>query len=197
MTYLAGSQLGGAAGAARAAATEKRVHSAVAAGQTFLVIRIISGLLLVSLLPAQLPTITLRLDPTNVLTLPLSVLSGGSIVLIVAAISAIELYLVYRLADRWRSARTIILIVEALAILATSSALALGSIVAALPLATSVGGTALLLLNQVRWAFRLEARRSLTGRRQGGVYAGYAAPPLDTPKPPQAVGYTAGRTRQG
>ena len=195
MTYLAGPEIGGAAALARTAAAQRRVRAAVATSQTFLVIRILSVLLLVSFLPSRLPTLTLRLVAGSVATVPLDGVSSGAALMVIAAISAVELYLVYRLADGARAARHAVLAIESVAILATSSALAVGATVAALPLVTSVGATGLLLLNQVRWSFRLSPadRGALTGRRRGGVFAGYAGSPLDTPKRPQSVEYTAGR----
>lgn len=195
MTYLAGSEIGGTAAIARAAATQRRVRAAIATSQTFLVIRIMSVLLLVSFLPPHLPTLTLRLIAGSAVTVPLDGVSGGTALLVIAAISAIELYLVYRLADGVRVARQAVLAIESLAILATASALAVGAGVAALPLTTSVGATGLLLLNQVRWSFRLRPadRGSLTGRRRGGVFAGYAGSPLDSPKRPQSIEYSAGQ----
>ncbi len=135
----------------------------------------------------------MRLDSAHVAVLPVSGLNRDSILLAVAALSAVELYLVYRLADRWRIARFGVLFVESFAIVITAGALALGSDLAALPLTTSVVATCLLLLNQVRWSFRLQPRRDLTGHRRGSVFAGYAPLPLDSPKVSQSVGYTVPR----
>ncbi|HYA00979.1 MAG TPA: hypothetical protein VEK76_11595 [Candidatus Binatia bacterium] len=192
MSNGSGSELGALAAQARAAELDRRVRAAIALCQMFLVIRIMSVLLGVGLLPPKLPTVTIRLDPSHVAVLPLGWLNQGTALLAIAAVSAIELYLVFRLADRRRLARFAVLLIESAAILGTATALALGAAFAILPLATSAAGTCLLLLNQVRWAFRLQpAGRHLTGRRQGGVFAGYAAPPIDGPKPPQTVGYRA------
>ena len=151
----------------------------------------ISVLLAIGLLPPVLPSIFVRLDSAHVAVLPVSGLNRDSILLAVAALSAVELYLVYRLADRWRIARFGVLFVEFLAIV-IAGALALGSDLAALPLTTSVVATCLLLLNQVRWSFRLQPRRDL-GHRRGSVFAGYAPLPLDSPKVSQSVGYTVPR----
>ena len=180
-----------------AAERDRRVVSAVATSQTFLVVRIISVPLGIGLLPPVLPSIFIRLDSSHVAILPISGLNRDVILLAVALLSTIELYLVYRLADRWRIARFGVLLIESFAIVLTACALALGADLAALPLTTSVGATCLLLLNQVRWAFRLHPRRSLTGHRRGGTFAGYAALPLDAPKAPQAVGYTVARLPRG
>jgi len=198
MTYAPGSELGSAVtlegGHRQAAAIERRVGTAIAACQTFLVVRILSVLLFVSLLPAHLPAVVLTLDATHTLPLPLGGVSRGTVLIVVAAISMVELDLVYRLADRRRVARFGVLLIESLAIVFTTVALAYGANLAALPLVTAVGATCVLLLNQVRWAFRLQPRqRDLTGRRQGGTFAGYAAPPLDSPRMPQRVGYQVRR----
>ena len=198
MTYVPGMKLVDAASAGRghqrAVAIDARVGAAIAACQVFLVVRILSVLLGVSLLPLRLPAIVFRLDTTHGVALPLSGLDRGSVLLVVAAASAVELYLVYRLADRLRLARFSVLLIESCAIVITTIALAFGAGFAILPLVTSVGATCLLLLNQVRWAFRLQpTQRSLTGRRQGGTFAGYAAPSLEAPKAPQPVGYKARR----
>jgi uncharacterized protein YqgC (DUF456 family) len=173
-----------------AADRERRIRGAIGTCQALLVIRIVSVLLAIGLLPPVLPSIFVRLDAAHVAVLPVSGLNRDAILLVVAALSAVELYLVYRLADRWRIARFGVLFVESFAIVITAGALALGSGFAALPLTTSVVATCLLLLNQVRWAFRLQPRRDLTGHRRGGVFAGYAPAPLDAPKAAQAVGYT-------
>ncbi len=194
MTYVTGSGLRRTADEP-AAATDRRVRAAIAVCQALLVLRIMSVLVAVSFLPAQLPAITVGLDAGHTFTLPLAGLSGGVLLLLVAAISAIELYLVYRLADRVRSARAGVLAIESIAILACATALAVAAAIAALPLVASVVACTLLLRNQVRWAFRLQhERRTLTGRRQGGVFAGYAAPGLEAPKLPQRVGYSTGRS---
>jgi hypothetical protein len=190
MTYLAGSELRGSSAIARAQAVERRVARAVVIAQTFLVVRILSLLILVSFLPNQLPSFTLGLDRSHILVVPLNGLTGGTALLIIAGVSAVELYMVYRLAERSALARFTVLVIESLAILSTASALALGAELAALPLLAAVGATGMLLLNQVRWAFRLQRQRVLTGRRQGGVFAGYAGAPLETTKPPQEVGYS-------
>ena len=171
------------------------MRAAIAACQTFLVVRILSVLLGVSLLPARLPAVELRLDATHAVILPLAGLNRGMVLLAVGLVSAVELYLVYRLADRVRLARFGVLLIESLAIVLTTIALAFGAGFALLPLVTAVGATCLLLLNQVRWAFLLQPKqRDLTGYRQGGTFAGYAAPSLETPKAPQRVGYVARRS---
>ncbi len=198
MTYVPGSDFGSVVpiegGHGHAAAIDRRVAAAIAAGQTFLVVRILSVLLLVSLLPARLPSVILSIDATHAVKLPLGGLDRGSVLIVVAAVSMMELDLVYRLADRRRLARFGILLIESCAIVLTTIALAYGASLAALPLVTSVGATGVLLLNQVRWAFRLQPRlRELAGRRQGGTFAGYAAPSLDTPRTPQRVGYQVRR----
>ena len=190
-------QLGGPAADARARAHERRIRTAVATSQTLLVIRILSVLLSVPLLPQPLPTVTLRLDPAHSLTVNLTGVSLGMVLLISTLVSGLEMYQVARLADRVRYARFGVLAIEALAILVTAGALALGASLAALPLAAAVGATCLLLRNQVRWAFRLQMRGALTGRRQGGVYQGYAAGPLGGGKAPQDVGYSVTRPRTG
>src|SRR5487761_292254 len=197
MTYVPGAELGEAAAVRgwRTAAIDRRGHSAICAAQPFLVVRILSVLLGVSLLPLRIPAVALRLDPGHVVILPGSGVDRGAVLLAVAAVSAVELYLVYRLADRLRMARFGVLVIESGAIVLTTIALALGAAFAVLPLVASVGGTCLLLLNQVRWAFRLGlGPQHLTGRRQGGVFAGYAAPPLEMTKAPQRVGYQARRS---
>jgi uncharacterized membrane protein len=196
MTYLSGSQLRGPLDQPALAATkERRVRAAIAVSQALLVLRIMTVLMAVSFLPAKLPSITIGLDASHTVTLPLAGLSGGLLLLLAAVVSSFELYLVYRLADRARSARVGILAIESIAILACATALAVGAAIAALPLVASIVACTLLLRNQVRWAFRLQGeRRSLTGRRQGGVFAGYAAPGLDAPKLPQRVGYSSGRS---
>jgi len=201
MTYVPGSMFGEAAtlggGHRRAAAIDARVRAAIAACQTFLVVRILSVLLGVSLLPARLPAVELRLDATHAVILPLAGLNRGMVLLAVGLVSAVELYLVYRLADRVRLARFGVLLIESLAIVLTTIALAFGAGFALLPLVTAVGATCLLLLNQVRWAFLLQPKqRDLTGYRQGGTFAGYAAPSLETPKAPQRVGYVARRSEE-
>jgi hypothetical protein len=203
MTYVPGLEFGEASaggGAYRhAAAIERRVDAALGTCQTLLVVRILSVLLGVSLLPLRLPTVVFRLDPTHEVILPLNGINRGMVLLVVAAVSALELYLVYRLADRVRRARAGVLLIESCAIVLTTIAVAFGAEFAALPLVTAVGATSLLLLNQVRWAFVLPPkRRNLTGRRQtGGTYAGYAAPGLEFPKTPQRVGYVTRRDGQG
>jgi len=197
MTYVPGSELGDAVSSGRAggaATTDGRVAGAILASQTLLVVRILSVLVCVSLLPARLPSVTLRLDSSHTFLLPLAGFDPGVVLLLVAAVSALELYLVYRLADRVRLARFGVLLIESCAIVATTIALAFGASLASLPLAASVGATCLLLLNRVRWAFLLQPRASnLTGHRQGGTFAGYAAPSLDSPKPAQTVGYQVRR----
>ena len=197
MTYVPGSELGDAVSSGRAgtaATTDGRVAGAILASQTFLVVRILSVLVCVSLLPAHLPSVALRLDSAHTFVLPLAGFDPGAVLLLVAAVSALELYLVYRLADRVRLARFGVLLIESCAIVATTTALAFGASLAILPLVASVGATCLLLLNRVRWAFLLQPRVSnLTGHRQGGTFAGYAAPSLDSPKPAQTVGYQARR----
>ena len=203
MTYVPGLEFGeasaGGGGYRHAAAIERRVDAAIGTCQTLLVVRILSVLLGVSMLPLQLPTVVLRLDPTHAVTLPLNGIDRGTVLLIVAAVSALELYLVYRLADRVRRARFGVLLIESCAIVLSTVAVAFGAGFAALPLVTAVGATSLLLLNQVRWAFVLwPKRRNLTGRRQsGGTFAGYAAPGLENPKTPQRVGYVTRRDGQG
>jgi hypothetical protein len=199
MTYVPGSDFGsplpieGRLG--HAAAVDRRVAAAIAACQTFLVVRILSVLLFVSLLPARLPSVVLSLDATHAVRLPLGGLDRGSVLVLVAGVSMVELYLVYRLADRRRIARFGVLVIESLAIVLTTIALAYGANLAVLPLVTSVGAVGILLLNQVRWAFRLQPRlRDLAGHRQGGTFAGYAAPPLDTPWTRQRVGYEVKRS---
>lgn len=193
MTYLNGSQLRSPADEP-AAAMERRVRTAVTVAQALLVLRIMSVLMAVSFLPAHLPSITLGLDAHHTVTLPLGGLSGGELLLLAAAVSALELYLVYRLADRAPRARGGVLAIESIVILTSATALAVGAAIALLPLAASIVACTLLLRNQVRYAFKLRAQsRTLTGRRQGGVFAGYAAPGLDAPKLPQRVGYSAGR----
>jgi hypothetical protein len=185
---------GGAAAQAQAQRVERRVRAAVTASQMLLVVRILSLLLIVPLLPDPLPTISFHLGSSHLLTVPLGWLSSGSLFLVIALISTVELYLVARLADRLALARSGVLFVESLAIVATAGALALGATLAVLPLAAAVGSTSLLLRNEIRWAFILRPRQAdLPGRRQGGVYVGYAGAPLDVPKPPQAVGYSASR----
>jgi hypothetical protein len=179
------------------ATRDRRVAGAVATSQAFLVVRIVSVLLGIGLLPPVLPSIFLRLDATHVAVLPVGGLQRDVILLAVALLSAVELYLVYRLADLWRTARFGILLIESFAIVTMASALSLGAGLAALPLTMSVGATCLLLLNQVRWAFRLQRKRNLTGHRRGGVFAGYAAPPLDAPKAPQQIGYSVPRLPRG
>jgi hypothetical protein len=202
MSYAPGSEFGNAVtieGEHRhAAAIEPRVGSAIAACQTFLVVRILSVLLFVSLLPARLPSVVLTLDATHAVKLPLGGLDRGTVLVLVAAISMVELDLVYRLADLRRIARFGVLLIESFAIVLTTIALAYGADLAALPLVTAVGATCVLLLNQVRWAFRLQPRqRALTGHRQGGTFAGYAAPSLDCPRTPQRVGYQVRRSEDG
>jgi len=203
MTYVPGLEFGeasaGGGGYRRAAAIERRVDAAIGTCQTLLVVRILSVLLGVSMLPLRLPTVVLRLDTTHEAILPLNGVNRGMILLVVTAVSAIELYLVYRLADRVRQARLGVLLIESCAIVLATIAVAFGAEFAALPLVTAVGATSLLLLNQVRWAFVLPPRRrNLTGRRQaGGTFAGYAALGLDVPKTPQRVGYVTRRDGQG
>ena len=176
----------------RSADIDARVGAAIAASQTFLVVRILSVLLGVSMLPVRLPAVELRLDATHAVVLPFAGFNRGAVLLVVVLVSALELYLVYRLADRVPMARFTVLLIESLAIVLTTIALAMGAGFALLPLVTAVGATCLLLLNQVRWAFRLRPqRRALTGYRQGGTFAGYAAPSLDVPKAPQPIGYVA------
>ena len=196
MTTVTGAPLGGFAAEARALAHERRIRTAVAASQTLLVIRILSVLLCIPLLPQPLPTVTLRLDQSHSLPLHLGGVSLGMVLLGSTLVSGLEMYLVARLADRKRYARFGVLAIEALAIVVTAGAVALGATLAALPLVASVVATCLLLRNQVRWAFRLQPRRNLAGRRQGGVYQGYAATPFDTPKPAQTVGYSVTQPRQ-
>lgn len=203
MTYVPGLQFGEASAAGggyrHAAAIERRVDAALGTCQTLLVVRILSVLLGVSMLPLQLPTLVFRLDTTHAAILPLNGINRGTVLLVVAAVSAVELYLVYRLADRVRRARFGVLLIKSCAIVLTTIAVAFGAEFAALPLVTAVGATSLLLLNQVRWAFVLPSkRRNLTGRRQsGGTFAGYAAPGLDIPKTPQPVGYVTRQDGQG
>src|ERR1035437_6318063 len=202
MSYVPGSDFGSAvtieSGQRRAAALDRRVAAAIAACQTFLVVRILSVILFVSLLPARLPSVILSLDATHAVRLPLGGLDRGSVLIVVAAASMGELDLVYRLADRRRVARYGVLLPESFAIVLTTIALAYGASLAVLPLVTAIGATSVLLLNQVRWAFRLTLRqRVLTGRRQGGTFAGYAAPSLDCPRTPQRVGYQARRHEDG
>ena len=203
MTHVPGLEFGeasaGGGGYRRAAAIERRVDAAIGTCQTLLVVRILSVLLGVSLLPLRLPTVVLRLDPTHAVVLPLNGINRGMVLLVVAAVSAVELYLVSRLADRVRRARFGVLLIESCAIVLTTIAVAFGAEFATLPLVTAVGATSLLLLNQVRWAFVLPStRRNLTGRRQsGGTFAGYAAPGLEFPKTPQRVGYVTRREGQG
>jgi hypothetical protein len=202
MTYAPGSEFGNTAtiegGHRQAAAIERRVGTAIAACQTFLVVRILSVILFVSLLPAQLPSVVLTLDTAHAVRLPLGGLDRGTVLIVVAAVSMVELDLVYRLADRRRVARFGVLLIESCAIVLTTIALAYGASLAVLPLVTAIGATSVLLLNQVRWAFRLTLRqRALTGRRQGGTFAGYAAPSLDCPRTPQRVGYQARRHEDG
>src|ERR1039458_8560171 len=172
MTYAPGSEFGNTAtiegGHRQAAAIERRVGTAIAACQTFLVVRILSVILFVSLLPAQLPSVVLTLDTAHAVRLPLGGLDRGTVLIVVAAVSMVGLGLAY------------------------------GASLAVLPLVTAIGATSVLLLNQVRWAFRLTLRqRVLTGRRQGGTFAGYAAPSLDCPRTPQRVGYQARRHEDG
>ena len=198
MSYAPGSECGNVVtlegGHRQAADIERRVGTAIAACQTFLVVRILSVLLLVSLLPARLPSVVLTLDSTHAVQLPLGGLNSGTVLLVVAAVSVVELALVYRLAARRRIARYGVLLIEACAIVLTTIALAYGASLAALPLVAAAGATCVLLLNQVRWAFRLQPRRrTLPGHRQGGTFAGYAAPSLDCPRTPQHVGYQVRR----
>jgi hypothetical protein len=198
MSYAPGSECGNVVtlegGHRQAAGIERRVGTAIAACQTFLVVRILSVLLFVSLLPARLPSVVLTLDSTHAVQLPLGGLDRGTVLVVVAAVSVVELDLVYRLADRRRVARFGVLLIETWAIVLTTIALAYGASLAALPLVTAAGATCVLLLNQVRWAFRLQPRqRILTGHRQGGTFAGYAAPSLDCPRTPQHVGYQVRR----
>lgn len=198
MSYAPGSECGNVVtlegGHRQAADIERRVGTAVAACQTFLVVRILSVLLFVSLLPARLPSVVLTLDSTHAVRLPLGGLDRGTVLVAVAAVSVVELDLVYRLADRRRVARFGVLLIEACAIVLTTIALAYGASLAALPLVAAAGATCVLLLNQVRWAFRLQPRqRTLAGHRQGGTFAGYAAPALDCPRTPQHVGYQVRR----
>jgi hypothetical protein len=196
MTYVAGSQLR-SSNARPAAVVEGRVRAAIAVAQALLVLRIMSVLVAVSFLPAQLPSLSIGLDATHRLTLPLTGFNAGMLLLIAAAVSSVELYLVYRLAERIRAARAGVLAVESIAILASATALAVGAATAALPLVASIVACTLLLRNQVRWAFRLQGqKRRLTGRRQGGVFSGYAAPGLEAPKAPQRVGYSVGRSQE-
>ncbi|MGA8014472.1 MAG: hypothetical protein WCB85_00960 [Candidatus Dormiibacterota bacterium] len=192
MTYLGGSDLGAAEAVARAEAVDRRVHTAIATCQWFLVIRIMSVLVMVSFLPQRLPTVSFRLDATHVLVVPLGALglTSGMALMVIAGLSAIEMYLVYRLADRVRPARFLVILIESVGILVWASALAVGATLAALPLGLAGGAIGLLLLNQVRWAFRLQHQRELTGRRLGGVFAGYAGNALDKPKAAQPVGYS-------
>jgi hypothetical protein len=203
MTYVPGLGFGEASAAGggyrHAAAIERRVDAAIGTCQTLLVVRILSVLLGVSMLPLRLPTVVLRLDTTHEVILPLNGINRGMVLLVVAAVSAVELYLVYGLADRLRRARFGVLLIESCAIVLTTIAVAFGAQFAALPLVTAVGATCLLLLNQVRWAFALPTkRRNLTGRRQsGGTFAGYAAPGLEIPKTPQRVGYVTRGDGQG
>ena len=115
MTYAPGSALGeggGGGGNRRAAAVERRVGAAIAGCQTFLVVRILSVLLGVGLLPSRLPTLTFRFDATHALVLPLNGVDRGSVLLLVGVASAVELYLVYRLADRDRLARFMVVLLE-------------------------------------------------------------------------------------
>lgn len=198
MSFAPGSEFGNSvtveSGHRYTEAIERRVGTAIAACQTFLVVRILSALLLVSLLPARLPSVVLTLDATHAVRLPLGGLDRGTVLVLVAAVSMVELDLVYRLADRRRVARLGVLLIKSCAIVLTTIALAYGASLAALPLVTAVGATSVLLLNQVRWAFRLQPRlRALTGHRQGGTYAGYAAPSLDCPRTPQRIGYQTRR----
>jgi hypothetical protein len=201
MNYVPGSDLAAAAGGGesrRAAAVERRVGAAIAASQTFLVVRILSVLLGVGLLPSRLPNVAFRLDATHGVVLPLSGVDRGSVLLLVGVASAVELYLVYRLAERDRVARSVVLLIESFAIVVTAVALALGAGFALLPLSAAVCATCLLLLNQVRWAFLLQPQqRILTGRRQGGIFVGYAAPSLETPKPRQRVEYLTNPGEEG
>jgi hypothetical protein len=194
MTYVPGSKLADTAetggGSHSAAAIEGRVAAAIAACQTFLVVRILSVLLAVGLLPLRLPNVTFRLDAAHAVVLPLGGLNRGVVLFVVGLVSAVELYLVYRLAERDRVARFLVLVIESCAIVIATVGLALGASFALLPLAASVGATCLLLLNQVRWAFRLRPQqRSLSGRRQGGTFAGYAPLSLETPKARQRIEY--------
>jgi hypothetical protein len=201
MSYAPGFEFGNAVtiegGHGPAAAIGRRVGTAIAACQTFLVVRILSVLLGVSLLPAHLPSVVLSFDATHAVMLPLGGVNRGTVLIVVAAVSMVELDLVYRLADRRRVARFGVLLIESCAIVITTIALAYGANLAGLPLVASIGATGILLLNQVRWAFRLQPRRrALTGRRQGGTFAGYGAPSLDTLRTPQHVGYQVQRRTQ-
>jgi hypothetical protein len=198
MSYAPASRLADAGsprgGSQRATVIDQRVDAAIVACQTFLVVRILSVLLGVSLLPSQLPTVLFHLDASHAVILALGGINRGAVLVVVGVASAAELYLAYRLADRKRFARFGVLLMESCAIVTTTVALAFGAGLAILPLATSIGATCLLLLNQVRWAFLLQPKqRDLTGRRQGGTFAGYAAPALDSPKPPQRIGYQVRR----
>ena len=118
MTYVPGLQFGEASAAGggyrHAAAIERRVDAALGTCQTLLVVRILSVLLGVSMLPLQLPTLVFRLDATHAAILPLNGINRGTVLLVVAAVSAVELYLVYRLADRVRRARFGVLLIASL-----------------------------------------------------------------------------------
>lgn len=171
---------------------EQWVRRAVATAQFLVVVRSMVTLIVIGLLPAYLPFMTVDVSSGNHLNLPLSGAARDSVLLGAAALSALELFFAYRLRARMEYARAGVIAIESVIAIICGIALILGADLAILPLIISVIACSLLLLNQVRWAFRLRPdNRRLVGHR-ANAYAGYAPPPPDRPKEPQQVGYLKG-----
>lgn len=171
---------------------DRRVRHAVAATQGLVLIRAIATLVVIGFLPAYLPFITIDVSTGTHLTLPLSGAARDGVLLGAAALAAFELLLAYQLKARRQFARVGVIAVESLLGVICGTALILGADLAVLPLVLSAAAISLLMVNQVRWSFRLRPSRRLTGRR-ANVYAGYAPQAPDKPKERQAVGYARNR----
>jgi hypothetical protein len=165
----------------------------VAAAQALVLVRAIATLIVIGFLPVYLPAISVDVSNGTHVALPLSGAARDGVLMGAAALAAIELYLAYRLRSRRQYARVGVIAVEAVVAVTCASALVLGADLATIPLVLAVTAISLLMLNQVRWSFRLRpATKRLTGRR-ANVYAGYAPPAPDQPKDRQPVGYEKGR----
>ena len=164
MTYVPGLQFGEASAAGggyrHAAAIERRVDAALGTCQTLLVVRILSVLLGVSMLPLQLPTLVFRLDTTHAAILPSTASTGAPSCWwsrpSPRSSSTSSTGSPTGCAGRGSACSSS----SSCAIVLTTIAVAFGAEFAALPLVTAVGATSLLLLNQVRWAFVLPSKRA-------------------------------------
>jgi hypothetical protein len=167
---------------------DSRVRHAVAATQAVVLIRALATLVVIGFLPAYLPFISIDVSTGTHMALPLSGAARDAVLLGAAALAAFELLLAFHLKGRRQFARVGVIAVECILAAMCGTAFILGADLAVLPLVLSAVAVSLLMLNQVRWSFRLRPSQRLTGRRSN-VYAGYAPGAPDAPKERQAVGY--------